>query len=1493
MRGLRATLRAFGMLAGLLVGVLVVAIVVSQTAWFRDWLRRYAIREAAQFVNGQLVIGRIDGSLWGGVQLHDVRITRDGETVVGLNLLDLEYSLIDFVRDGIVVNRVELVRPVVHLRREDEGWNVATLLVPQPPSDPDAPRTTFRVDSLILRDGIVTVDDPGCPPDQVGCLPARVDGLRLEGSVESSPEALDVRVEDAALQTSDPSVAVQRLAAALQMTDTDLQVVGLELRTAASVIQGDAKVEDYAMTPAVDAEIVASPLALTEVARFVPQLGPTTLAPTIRLSARGPLEALRLDLATTSDAGELLADVVVDAAEPGYGVAGTASVRALDVGAWMGDPTQSTRLTATTTLDVTGSDLASLSGRVSLEASDLEAQGHAVEQLQATADIDAGVASISAEARAYGTGLTSAGTVNLTQADTGAVHVDLRGDVRGLDVSRLPASLGTPPLLTNVSLGYHVTGTPEQLDASATFAPSTVDTMTIVDGSTIDVSVRGDRIGYDVQAHLRDIDVQRLGQSLRIAAIDAPAYASDIDARVAVAGEGVSLETAVADADVHVTGSTIGGADIPDLRVDVTARRGAVDARATGRLEHVRPERFTGRDDLTGDVSGNLELAVSIADVTGEIDPAQLDARAVVTLDPSEVGGVTIDEARVDVMLAQGRGEVRALHVVSPVIDVDASGPISLVESDASRLSYDVHVKDAGAVADLAGIAGVAGTAQVQGVIEGPPQRLVADGALTADDIMHADTASVEHVSGTYRVMLPDQDVARLDAALDVEATGVDASGTRLDTVTLEGRYAEQVATFDVDLTQDDLQVGATGRAEILDAAQVVTLTRLEARSPQLAWALASDAGPRIHHENGRVHVEGLRLADGTQQLDVDGVVQLPSDDVAFAADDLHVRATAIDIAPLGEHFAPEQQLAGLLDLVADLTGTLDAAAGSARVTLRDGSVRGFAFDALTAEADVVDGAAALDATMQQDVGSALTVTGRVPLPSADGTPAGSMDLTVGGPGIDLAVIEGLTDQVEEMRGRLVVDAQVTGTFAQPVVDGAIGIRDGAFRVPRVNAAYEGLQADVRLSQDAVRIDQFELRDGQDNALSVTGSLALDGTALQDVQMHATASEFRLLDNELGDVRLTADLAVSGTADAPTVRGELSLPSSLVDIDRLLDALAGDDAEDLRNDEDYVYTPASDVLAEAEAAVDPPPEIDLDEADQPARADVADEPQDPPEGDPVAVVADATAAAQPTLLEAATVDVRIVVPGDLVIRGDDVRIEGGPSMGGLNLTVGADLHATSAAGEPLVLTGEVTTVRGYYDFQGRRFTVVRDGTVQFDGADITDPSLDIAATRDISGVEARIDVLGTAQQPRLALSSTPALDEADILALIVFNRPLDDLGSGEQVSLARRAGELVGGRLTGGLATTLRDAIGVDQFEIDAFAASGPNVTLGNRLGERIYVRIRQQLGGQDVSQILLEYELLQNLRLQTSMTPGGRTTRSPGQRIERTGIDLLYFFYY
>ena len=146
------------------------------------------------------------------------------------------------------------------------------------------------------------------------------------------------------------------------------------------------------------------------------------------------------------------------------------------------------------------------------------------------------------------------------------------------------------------------------------------------------------------------------------------------------------------------------------------------------------------------------------------------------------------------------------------------------------------------------------------------------------------------------------------------------------------------------------------------------------------------------------------------------------------------------------------------------------------------------------------------------------------------------------------------------------------------------------------------------------------------------------------------------------------------------------------------------------------------------------------------------------------------------------------------------------------------------------------------------------------------------------------------------MSSNPPLDEADILSLIVFNQPANQLGEGQKISLAERAGALATGFVAGPLAESIGKALGLDRFEIQATSESGelgPRITLGQQLGNRLYVRFSQGFGQDDASLFQLEYQLMDWARLQTSMSQGGSANRSLTRRVERGGVDLIFFFSY
>src|SRR5688572_10518582 len=216
------------------------------------------------------------------------------------------------------------------------------------------------------------------------------------------------------------------------------------------------------------------------------------------------------------------------------------------------------------------------------------------------------------------------------------------------------------------------------------------------------------------------------------------------------------------------------------------------------------------------------------------------------------------------------------------------------------------------------------------------------------------------------------------------------------------------------------------------------------------------------------------------------------------------------------------------------------------------------------------------------------------------------------------------------------------------------------------------------------------------------------------------------------------------------------------------------------------------------------------------------------------------------------VDLRVLVPNNLVVRGSDIRPSGpaSVSVGDINVTVGGDVRMRKAPGATTAITGVVNTVRGTYDFQGRRFEVERDGVIRFLGTEDINPLIDISATRDISGVVARVHIRGTLREPTLTLTSDPPLDEADILSLVIFNRPINQIGNEERGFLTDVAANYAAGIFTEQLSQSLGRALDLDFFEIQTTTAAGevtPPITVGQQFGDRTFMRFSQQFGSEAV----------------------------------------------
>jgi autotransporter translocation and assembly factor TamB len=1216
----------------------------------------------------------------------------------------------------------------------------------------------------------------------------------------------------------------------------------------------DGAVGQYLTEPRFNLRIASEGISLPEIGRVVKAVAGIDLRPQLELTVDGPLDAVRAELTVLSSAGELRGAVTADVAAPGQSAKGSISVRQVNLAPILEDPELATDLTADVELDLRAdafADLGSLEGRLRLDAPRLAAAGYEANRVRLDAGIEGRRLTIDARASAYGTDATANGRVDLAEG-SGPHAYDLRGSIRGFDLRRLPPALGAPPASTAIDANYRLSGR-EPSDREAQGAPgrtaavdlrfdeSDVAGALVEAGSTIAATVRGANVAYRADVGVRGLDLEEVGRQFEVAGLASERYRSDLNGRIAASGRGTSLEDAVVDASGSLADTSILGGRIPRLAFQASLDGGDARMTASGEFAGFDPSLLSGQERLAGEVGGTVDLTASIANASRGVTPESVAATIRLELEPSSIGELTLDRLEVDADYSDRRGEIRRFEIAGPDLNVMASGALALDEAGRSDLTFHADTPSLEPLGRLGGLT-VSGIAEIEGRVTGNGSALRIEGMLAGNGVRYGEQG-VLALEATYDVRLPDLAVERVEADAGIDATFVSVGGQEIDEITGTASYENQRLAFDLDARQRERQVAAAGALTIHPDHRELHLDRLALDARMSQWELAPGTSATIRYGGDGLAIDQLVLVSGPQRIVANGTVGAPGGQLDLTMSDIGLEV--IDAILLRE-----PQFSGTLDLSATVATTAGGPRLRGEFQVAEGGFREFRYESLAGTVDYAGRTAEVDVRLQQNPEQWMSASGRIPIamfqadPAADKGGSDPVDVTVDSSPIDLGIVQGFTTEVTDVSGTLEVHLKVEGTAARPRPSGGVSVTDGALVVAPTGVAYHDLDGRIDLQPDRVRIDRIAVLDPDDNALTLSGSVAIAAWEVGDVRLSLTADDFKLLDNEMGEMTIRSDVEVSGDLRALKVEGEVGLEEGEINLDALM-AAAGPSA----------YSTA------------------------PIESEVGGAPAE--EGG----------------FAALTLDVRVTVPDDLVVQADDLQIPGssGPGLGALGLTLGGDLRALKEPGDSLRLVGEVNTIRGTYDFQGRRFEILRGGSVQFQGLDEIDPSLDLRALRTIRGVEAYVNIRGTLRQPEIVLSSVPPLEQGDILALIVFNQPVNELGRGEQVSLAQRAQALAAGAVAGQLAESIGDALSLDTFEINLAPESGggAEVTLGEQVGENLYVRVQQGIGERGLTNFVLEYEILDWLRLRTNVLQGSPIQQSVFRRAQGSGIDLIFLFSY
>src|SRR5919106_2445414 len=489
----RRSLQAVALVCTLIVGVASMAVIVTQTTWFKEWLRGFIVKQAEDYVNGRLSIGRLDGNLFFGVEMEDVDVTMNGQTVVDIKDVGLDYSVFTFLSGGVVLDDIRLNQPVFRVEKDADGWNILRLIRARTP-DPDEPKSRLPIEigEIGISDGTLYIEDRSLAgrAGETGAVgtsgidvPSRIERLDASLGVTSNEGELTVEIAHVSLRATAPSIGVNALSGVIRRRENGIILENVSLRTEETSLRVDGtigNIEEGSRT--IDLKASSEKFDVEEFARIFPALRGYPMQPAFEVSARGPLHSLAVDLnARERSLGQLAGDLTVDAAGPERRVTGTVSMAHLNVAPVVRRADMKSDISGEARIDLAlPSEGRPVRGTYSVRADRVQILGYDARNVDASGRIDGRVIHVKGSANAYGGRATTDGVVTVGRP----VSLDLAGRAAGVDLRDLPPMIKAPGVPSDLQFTYTLTGRDGRYSGDVQMDASTLAAAALAPGTT-------------------------------------------------------------------------------------------------------------------------------------------------------------------------------------------------------------------------------------------------------------------------------------------------------------------------------------------------------------------------------------------------------------------------------------------------------------------------------------------------------------------------------------------------------------------------------------------------------------------------------------------------------------------------------------------------------------------------------------------------------------------------------------------------------------------------------------------------------------------------------------------------------------------------------------------------------------------------------------------------------------------------------------------------
>ncbi|WP_170920281.1 translocation/assembly module TamB domain-containing protein [Desulfacinum hydrothermale] len=888
-----------------------------------------------------------------------------------------------------------------------------------------------------------------------------------------------------------------------------------------------------------------------------------------------------------------------------------------------------------------------------------------------------------------------------------------------------------------------------------------------------------------------------------------------LEGRVRVLG---SLRDFQATYELQLLGGQVRGV------AHVRQRDQALSATASVAFEKLKA---SFRRDITARLSGNADLKVersAAGQIQGNLGLSIRQGTAAgLSLAGTKINGTwtpgALDIGEALVNLGPGRVQLSGRVLLPQKAKAPEDGPSAPIALDLQVKGKDL---DLAVLGRALGRKSLSGTLNLDGTLSGPWPAPVWDGSLSASDVegfgVRAGALSIQGKGRLWGRAGPRHVAVRLSSFVLKDTRGQSLSVELMQSGSDEIRFQATGEGI-----QGSGAFSVQGRVEnVWDLPKVFQVERGTAR-------LGKD-GVRFEGRGrlaaSEVELDAWRLEHGTESLSLSGRL------TRKGPRRLRLTFQGVDLGTWSKRLAKRTMGTGIVDGSLVMDGSWESPVLSYEVSgrgIRPMGGSGSVPAALQVRGTYRQGFWDFKGQVRSEPGNAVVdLQGRWPLaldwPSRSfRSPDDSQGvIQLDSHGFPLEILTGYLPFMKSLKGSLDARIRLAGSFKDLQLQGEGRLEDGAFQLKSWKEPFQDIQARWRLDNERLWIENARLRllEGDVTAHGVLRHKM--GKVLgYELQASGTNVHFPELFGIEGRGRATAVFSQEGGAFRPDVKGKIHLSQA----DMRLGELERDLARNIH------------VVGDREEG----PVVYLGESRKVKR--------------------------RPGLFQRTTLDLEVHLPKE----GSWVRGYG------LEALVQGVAKIQKARRGPVRLYGALQATQGEYFFQGVRLKLVR-GELTFRGLERPDPLLDVTCEKNVRDVSITASLSGPLSRPVLNFSSSPSMDQVDIVSYLLYGRAAGELNAQQAGALQRRGVQFVGS----GTTAVVRDMLGETPLKPDVFELKGTTggnvVEIGKYVTPELFVTYQKGVTGDEKDQLRAEYRLNRHISVE-----------SQWGREDQSGVDVFF----